>query len=71
MNLAVSIQTTCDIMINPQLYAGDEEMSQLIAEEWNWDGSNITRSQSILSYAEIRSLVVMINVLYPLRGKSQ
>ena len=46
MNVAVSIQTTCDIMVNPHLYGGDEEMSQLIAEEWKGDGVTRIHEQS-------------------------
>ncbi|CAM1313418.1 Uncharacterised protein r2_g2395 [Pycnogonum litorale] len=58
-------------MVNPHLYAEDEKMSKLIAEEWNWDGDTKTRAQGILANLDnfeiIVSLVVLKNVLCPLR----
>ena len=71
IDLAVSVQTTCDIMVNPHLYGNDEQISKLIAEEWNWDGDTKTRAQGMLANLDnfefIVSLMVLKNVLQPLR----
>ena len=58
-------------MVNPHLYADDDEISQLTVEEWNWDGDTKTRAQGILANLDnfefIVSLMVLKNVLHPLR----
>lgn len=71
IDLSSSVQTVCDIIINPHLYVDDEKISQLINEAWNWDGDTKTRAQGILAtfgnFEFLVSLVVLRNVLQPLR----
>ena len=70
-DLAMSVQTTCDIMVNLHLYADDDVILQLTVEELNWDGDTKTCAQGILANLDnfefIVSLMVLKNVLHPLR----
>ncbi|KAG1714421.1 repressor of the inhibitor of the protein kinase [Nymphon striatum] len=69
--LSSSVQTACDIIINPHLYVDDETLSELIKEAWNWDADTKTRAQGILAnlgnFEFLVCLVTLRNVLQPLR----
>ena len=58
-------------MVNPHLHAGDEEISQLIAEEWKGDG--VTRihaqvtSENLDNFEKIVPDVILKKVQQPLR----
>ncbi|KAG1690263.1 repressor of the inhibitor of the protein kinase [Nymphon striatum] len=71
IDLSSSVQTACDIIINPHLYVDDETLSELIKEAWNWDADTKTRAQSILAnfgnFEFLVCLVTLRNVLQPLR----
>ncbi|KAG1650934.1 repressor of the inhibitor of the protein kinase [Nymphon striatum] len=71
IDLSSSVQTACDIIINPHLYVDDETLSELIKEAWNWDADTKTRAQGILAnfgnFEFLVCIVTLRNVLQPLR----
>ena len=43
VDLYTSVQTPCDIIVNPHLYTDVEEIIKLIEEKWNRDGDTCLR----------------------------
>ena len=71
VDLSAAVMTACEAMLYPHLFVDDEKMSALIQQEWKWDADLLKlrhRSFSLVSENSIIvSLVVLKNVLHPLR----
>lgn len=71
IDLTLAVVTMCDIIVHPHLYQDDEQIRTLMEEKWSWDAETKTKAQGILSslghFETIVSLIVLKNVLHPLR----
>jgi hypothetical protein len=72
VELSTSVLAACEIIQYPHLYTDQEQFANIMSENWNWDNDTRTRAQGILAslqkFETAVSLVVLKNVLQPLRG---